>query len=152
VKRRTSLFQQDDLAVRVGGLLDSLRVRLIARVLDLPEERLLEPEQFLNRTPAAPAALADEKYWPHAPQHHLSDHGTYIVTASTNQKEHHFRGPARLHYVHQNAVKHGLVQQANQYRWCSAAWWGSIPGGGDTCTCYLFIELSRPSSGDLGWN
>jgi len=28
----------------------------------------------------------------------------------------------RLNYVHQNAVKHGLVATANQYRWCSAAW------------------------------
>jgi putative transposase len=24
--------------------------------------------------------------------------------------------------VHQNAVKHGLALTANQYRWCSAAW------------------------------
>lgn len=29
---------------------------------------------------------------------------------------------ARLNYVHQNAVRHGLVSVANQYRWCSAAW------------------------------
>ena len=29
---------------------------------------------------------------------------------------------ARLNYVHQNAVKHGIVRQANKYRWCSAAW------------------------------
>ena len=29
---------------------------------------------------------------------------------------------ARLNYVHQNPVKHGLVPVANQYRWCSAAW------------------------------
>ena len=29
---------------------------------------------------------------------------------------------ARLNYVHQNAVKHGLVRLANQWRWCSAAW------------------------------
>ncbi|HEV8590333.1 MAG TPA: hypothetical protein VGQ72_15805 [Pyrinomonadaceae bacterium] len=29
---------------------------------------------------------------------------------------------ARLNYVHQNPVKHGLVALANQYRWCSAAW------------------------------
>lgn len=28
---------------------------------------------------------------------------------------------ARLNYVHQNPVKHGLVLQASQYRWCSAA-------------------------------
>ena len=29
---------------------------------------------------------------------------------------------ARLNYVHQNAVKHGLVPVANRYPWCSAAW------------------------------
>jgi putative transposase len=29
---------------------------------------------------------------------------------------------ARLSYVHQNSVKHGLTRVANQYRWCSAAW------------------------------
>ncbi len=29
---------------------------------------------------------------------------------------------ARLNYVHQNPVRHGLVPVANQYRWCSAAW------------------------------
>ena len=29
---------------------------------------------------------------------------------------------ARLNYVHQNAVKHGLVPVACQYPWCSAAW------------------------------
>jgi putative transposase len=29
---------------------------------------------------------------------------------------------ARLAYVHQNAVGHGLVSVASQYPWCSAAW------------------------------
>ena len=29
---------------------------------------------------------------------------------------------ARLSYVHQNPVRHGLAIIANQYRWCSAAW------------------------------
>jgi len=29
---------------------------------------------------------------------------------------------ARLNYVHQNAVRHGLVAAASQYAWCSAAW------------------------------
>jgi putative transposase len=29
---------------------------------------------------------------------------------------------ARLNYVHQNPVKHGLVSVANQYPWCSAGW------------------------------
>ncbi len=29
---------------------------------------------------------------------------------------------ARLNYVHHNPVKHGVVAQAANYRWCSAAW------------------------------
>jgi putative transposase len=29
---------------------------------------------------------------------------------------------ARLHYVHENAVKHGLVRLASNYPWCSAGW------------------------------
>ena len=29
---------------------------------------------------------------------------------------------ARLNYVHQNPVKHGLVAVASQYPWCSARW------------------------------
>ena len=33
---------------------------------------------------------------------------------------------ARLHYVHANAVKHGLVRVANQYRWCSAGGWAPM--------------------------
>ena len=33
---------------------------------------------------------------------------------------------ARLSYVHQNAVKHGLVPVANQYPWCSAAWFERV--------------------------
>jgi putative transposase len=29
---------------------------------------------------------------------------------------------ARLKYVHQNPVHHGIVRKASEYRWCSAAW------------------------------
>lgn len=29
---------------------------------------------------------------------------------------------ARLNYTHQNAVRHGLVKNAKDYPWCSAAW------------------------------
>ncbi|MCP4632387.1 MAG: hypothetical protein GY855_05635 [candidate division Zixibacteria bacterium] len=29
---------------------------------------------------------------------------------------------ARLNYVHNNAVKHGLVEEADQYPYCSATW------------------------------
>jgi len=33
---------------------------------------------------------------------------------------------ARLNYVHQNPVKHGLVPLASQYPWCSAAWFERV--------------------------
>ncbi|MEI6536827.1 MAG: transposase [Verrucomicrobiaceae bacterium] len=42
----------------------------------------------------------------------------YWETALTHQRSYF----ARLNYVHQNAVKHGLVPVANQYPWCSAGW------------------------------
>jgi len=29
---------------------------------------------------------------------------------------------ARLRYVHENAVRHGVVTEAEEYRWCSARW------------------------------
>jgi putative transposase len=32
---------------------------------------------------------------------------------------------ARLKYTHENAVHHGLVDDAKRYRWCSAAWFES---------------------------
>lgn len=45
---------------------------------------------------------------------------------------------ARLNYVHQNAVKHGLVRVANQYRWCSAAWFESVATPSMVQTIYSF--------------
>jgi putative transposase len=42
----------------------------------------------------------------------------YRETRLTYQKSY----LARLNYVHQNPVKHGLVPVANQYPWCSARW------------------------------
>jgi putative transposase len=31
---------------------------------------------------------------------------------------------ARLNYVHNNPVHHGLADKAENYPWCSAAWFG----------------------------
>jgi len=45
---------------------------------------------------------------------------------------------ARLNYVHQNAVKHGLVPVANQYRWCSAAWFERTATPAQVKTVYRF--------------
>jgi putative transposase len=53
---------------------------------------------------------------------------------------------ARLNYVHQNPVKHGLVRVANQYRWCSAAWFERTATPAQVATIYSFKtdKLSLP--------
>jgi putative transposase len=45
---------------------------------------------------------------------------------------------ARLNYVHQNPVKHGRVLVANQYRWCSAAWFERVATPAQVQTIYSF--------------
>jgi putative transposase len=45
---------------------------------------------------------------------------------------------ARLNYVHQNAVKHKLVAAANQYPWCSAAWFERVASPAQVKTIYGF--------------
>jgi putative transposase len=45
---------------------------------------------------------------------------------------------ARLHYVHTNPVRHGLVPVANQYRWCSAAWFERTASRAQVNTIYSF--------------
>jgi putative transposase len=45
---------------------------------------------------------------------------------------------ARLNYVHQNAVKHGLVNVANQYPWCAASWFERTAGLARVQTIYSF--------------
>jgi putative transposase len=45
---------------------------------------------------------------------------------------------ARLSYVHRNPVKHGLVRMANQYRWCSAAWFERVASPAMVKTIYDF--------------
>ncbi len=45
---------------------------------------------------------------------------------------------ARLNYVHQNPVKHGLVRVANQYQWCSAAWFERTASPASVKTIYSF--------------
>ncbi len=45
---------------------------------------------------------------------------------------------ARLNYVHQNPVKHGLVYVANQYPWCSAGWFERTARPAQVKTIYGF--------------
>lgn len=58
---------------------------------------------WVNRLDQAPG----RKVWHNIRDSHLTYQRSYL---------------ARLNYVHQNPVKHGLVPVANQYPWCSAAW------------------------------
>ena len=43
---------------------------------------------------------------------------------------------ARLNYVHQNPVRHGLVVVANKYPWCSARWFERIARPAQVKTIY----------------
>jgi putative transposase len=45
---------------------------------------------------------------------------------------------ARLNYVHQNPRRHGLVRVANQYPWCSAAWFERVARPSQVKTIYSF--------------
>jgi putative transposase len=45
---------------------------------------------------------------------------------------------ARLNYVHQNAVKHGLVPVASQYPWCSARWFEGVASPAMVRSIYRF--------------
>jgi putative transposase len=205
--------------------MSELRLRLIEELCRLPEEHLASVHRLLSSLDLPPFVgpsqsesstrlkqIGDNKDWSHAPLNRLSQHGTYVVTASTTPKEHFFRGEdrltllenkllclakqfdltleawavfsnhyhfvvqtsgvenqlgkmierlhydtaeqinhrdgapgraiwfnfwetrltfersyfARLNYVHQNAVKHGLVGDARNYPWCSAAWFENV--------------------------
>ena len=58
-----------------------------------------------------------EPTWPHAPLHKLADSGTFMVTAGTYQKAHHFRAEVRLSVLHR-----GLLKVARDFGWQLEAW------------------------------
>ena len=62
---------------------------------------------------------------------------------------------ARLNYVHQNAVKHGLVAVANQYPWCSAAWFERVASASIVKSIYRFktdrIQVHDVFEPSLDW-
>jgi putative transposase len=56
--------------------------------------------------------------WPHAPTHCLGEgKGTFIVTAGTHEKAHHFSSPARMDYL-----QNELLLKAKEYQWQLDAW------------------------------
>lgn len=62
---------------------------------------------------------------------------------------------ARLNYVHQNPVKHGLVSAANRYPWCSAAWFERTAQPAQVKTIYEFkidrLNVYDDYEVDLEW-
>jgi putative transposase len=62
---------------------------------------------------------------------------------------------ARLNYVHQNAVKHGLVSVACQYPWCSAAWFERAASPAMVKSIYRFktdrLEVEDEFEPDVDW-
>lgn len=58
----------------------------------------------------------------------------YRETRLTHQRSY----LARLNYVHQNAVKHGLVPTANQYPWCSGGWFERMASPAMVKSIYRF--------------
>ncbi len=97
---------------------------LIRRVRCLPESAISELEKTVscleNGTSPATNAVTEprgEKSWPHAPTHQISEKGTFLVTAGTYQKRHHFREPARL-----DLLEDTLLTQAAEYGWDLEAW------------------------------
>jgi putative transposase len=72
-------------------------------------------------------------------------------TKLTNQRSY----LARLNYVHQNAVKHGLVPVACQYPWCSAAWFERSASPAMVKSIYRFkidkVSVEDEYPVDLDW-
>ena len=58
---------------------------------------------WINGQDGAPNRKVWFQYW----ESHITFHRSYL---------------ARLHYVYQNPVKHGIVRVASDYPWCSAGW------------------------------
>src|SRR5437870_13030178 len=74
---------------------------------------------WINRLDRTPARKVSHNFWD---------------TKLTYQKSY----LARLNYVHQNAVKHGLVPVANQYLWCSARWFEGVASPATVQAIYRF--------------
>ena len=68
-------------------------------------------------SPLRAAGAVHKTPWPHAPLHQLSKRGTYLVTAGTYLKQHHFRGRQRLSVLHR-----GLLTVARDFGWSLEAW------------------------------
>src|SRR5262249_3807415 len=127
--------------------------------LDLVERMLLSQAKARNWQLEAWAVFPNHYHFvargaPHSPPmgdflRELHSLSTIELNKQTNTPDrqvwHNFRDTrltyqhaylARLNYVHQYAVKHGLVQVANQYPWCSASWFERVASPAQVKTIY----------------
>jgi putative transposase len=78
---------------------------------------------WLNRIDRQPGRKVWHNYWDTL----LNLEGSYL---------------ARLNYVHQNPVHHGLVPVPNQYPWCSAPWFEDVATPAQIATIYR-VKIHR---------
>jgi hypothetical protein len=78
------------------------------------------------------------KDWPHAPVHRLSEHGIYIVTASTLHKQRLLDTKTKL-----DLIERWLLSLAKKFRWQLEAWAILI-------NHYHFVARGDPDSLPLG--
>ncbi len=75
--------------------------------------------KWVNSLDAAPGRQVWHNFW---------------ETSLTHEKSY----LARLHYVHRNAVRHGLVLTPAAYPWCSAGWFERVATTAQVNTIYSF--------------
>ena len=131
-----------------------LRIQLLRRVLDLPDQRLAELSHWLEQSKpnakeekfqsgvgapvwVTPHSQNVPRDWPHAPVHRVSEHGTYIVTAATLDKRHLFLGDEQL-----DLLEGKLLELAKEHGWDLEAW-AVFPNH------YHFVGHSRERSSPL---
>ena len=84
---------------------------------------------WVNKLDRAPSRKVWHNYW----ETRLSFHRSYL---------------ARLNYVHQNPVRHGLVRIASLYPWCSATWFEQEATPAQVKTVYRFnVDLVKAEDG-----
>jgi putative transposase len=88
-------------------------------IRDLVTRLHSETATEINRLDNCPGRQVWFNYW----DTHLTFENSYLC---------------RLNYVHQNAVKHGLVKLARDYPWCSAAWFERVTSAAQVKTIYSF--------------
>jgi putative transposase len=87
----------------------------------------MKTAQELNRQDASPGRKVWFQFW----DSHITFEKSYL---------------ARLHYVHSNPVKHGVAELAENYRWCSAAWFArnASPAFVQTVKSFKTDQLAVP--------